>query len=83
MTRTRTVADLDTAVDDYRRDGYAIIEQDERRAVVRARDHGSVLAHLALFFTVGWATLGILNGLYAIHRRWKYSDRVRLKVADA
>jgi hypothetical protein len=83
MTRTRTVADLDTAVDDYRRGGYTILEQSATHAVVRKRDAGSLLTHLALFFTVGWVTLGVLNVLYALYRRSKYTDRVRLEAADA
>lgn len=80
--RARTVDDLDTAVDDYHRDGYGIVEHEADHAIVRKRDSGSLLSHLALFFTVGWLTLGLLNVVYAVYRRRTYSDRVRLD-ADA
>lgn len=85
MTRTRTVADraeYERVVDEYLRDGYTALDHTDGRATLRKRDHGSLLTHLAVFFTVGFWTLGLANLLYALYRRWNASDTVCVEVAD-
>lgn len=78
-TRTLTVANRQEyrfTVDDLTRDGYTQVD-DEPPTFVRY-DRGSLLAHLALFFTVGFWTLGIVNAIYAWYRKRKSHDRVRV-----
>ena len=81
--RTRTATDrdeLEALVDDYIRDGYSVQTESDTKAVLEYHDSGSLLAHLALFFTIGWLTLGFLNGFYAWYRRRQTRDTVRVEV---
>ena len=69
-------------VDEYVRDGYALETDSDTRAVLSHKDNGSLLAHLALFFTFGWLTLGLLNLAYVVYRRRKSADRVEVVVDE-
>ena len=64
------------AVSEYRKDGYSVVDEREGRTVVAYQTRGSLLAHLALFFTVGWLTLGVANWLYARRKKKASHDRV-------
>jgi hypothetical protein len=66
------------AVGEYRRDGYQITDDGPGETTLRYQDGGGVLAHLALFFTVGWLTLGVLNWWYARRRKKRTRDTVRV-----
>lgn len=81
MTRTHSVTDADAharAVAEYRQDGYHVVSEGDGETTLRHASYGSLLAHLALFFTVGWLTLGVLNVVYAIHKRKETADTVRV-----
>lgn len=83
--RTRTVTSdraRERTVDEFVRDGYAIIREDDGRTVVRRRDHGGLLAHAALFVLVGWWTFGLANVVYATWRRKKSVDTVEVVVDE-
>jgi len=71
-------AEVDERADEYIREGYEVLENAVNEVVLRKRDHGSLIAHLVLFFTFGWLTLGALNLVYALYRRRKTTDRVRI-----
>lgn len=75
-----TVDELTRTVNDYRRHGYTVVDADAESTTLEYHDRGSLLAHLALFFTVGFWTLGVANWLYARHRKRKTHDRVRVEV---
>jgi len=62
----------------YRRDGYAEIDRTDGTVTLRTVSHGGLLAHLALFFTVGWLTLGVANLVYAVKKRRETHDVVRV-----
>lgn len=82
-TRQRSVPNadaLDVAVDDYIRAGYAVETHTDQRAVVRDRDHGSLLGHLFVFVLFGWWTLFGANVCYALWRRYVSTDRVEVVV---
>jgi hypothetical protein len=68
------------AVGEYKRDGYSIQEVTDDYTDLEYYSRGSLLAHLALFFTVGWVTFGLLNWWYARRTRKKTHDRVRVQV---
>jgi len=81
MTREHPVRDSAahaTAVGEYKRDGYRITGEEAGETTLRYQSHGGVVAHLALFFTVGWLTLGALNAWYAWRKRRKTADTVRV-----
>lgn len=83
-TRTRTVPDGQTrqqVIDEYARDGYTVAEEGDT-TTLRYRDHGSLLSHAVLFFTVGWLTLGLLNLVYAWYRRRITTDRVEVRIDE-
>ncbi|WP_222424096.1 hypothetical protein [Desulfamplus magnetovallimortis] len=45
---------MENLIDDYVTQGYAILEQSERNAMVRKKNSGSMMIHIILFlFTVG------------------------------
>lgn len=75
-------AELSRTVDEHIRFGYDIETQGERRAVIYRQDRGSMLTHLALFFTIGLMTLGVANLWYARYRRKKSSDRIEIIVEN-
>lgn len=64
------------AVSEYRRDGYSVVDATDGRTVLATHSRGSLLTHLALFFTVGWLTLGLANLWYAHRRKKATADRV-------
>jgi hypothetical protein len=66
------------AVSEYRRDGYRITSTADGATTLEYYSRGSLLAHLALFFTVGWLTLGILNWWYAHRKKKATHDRVEV-----
>jgi len=66
------------AVGEYKRDGYAIQEVTDGYTELEYYSRGSLLAHLALFFTVGWVTFGLLNWWYARRKRKQTHDIVRV-----
>jgi len=79
--RIHPVPDADAraaAVGQYRRDGYAVVEEGDAYTELRYYSRGSLLAHLALFFTVGWLSFGLLNAWYAHRTKKKTHDRVRV-----
>jgi hypothetical protein len=65
-------------VSEYRRDGYSEIDRADDTVTLRTVSHGGLLAHLALFFTLGWLTLGVANVLYAVKKRRETHDVVRV-----
>jgi hypothetical protein len=67
------------AVGEYKRDGYTIETVTDDYTDLEYSSRGSLLAHLALFFTVGWVTFGLLNLWYARRTRKKTHDRVRVQ----
>ena len=82
-TRTHPVADTEAkarAISEYKRDGYTHVEETDRGAVFERKSRGSLLAHLALFFTIGLPTLGIANIIYARRRARKTADRVEVVI---
>lgn len=82
MTDTHPVPDAQAhtdAVAEYRRAGYSVVDEGERATELRRRDHGSLLAHIVVFFTLGFWTLGLANACYAWYRR-RQADRVRVVV---
>lgn len=84
-TRRRTVEDtyaLQEAIENYRTDGYTVVSEDDTEAELKYKDSGSLLAHLVLFFTIGFWTLGLANLAYVWHRRRKTADRIIITVAD-
>ena len=66
------------AVSEYRRDGYAVVKEGDGYTDLRYYTRGSLLAHLALFFTVGWLSFGLLNAWYAHRKKKQTHDRVRV-----
>lgn len=66
------------AVAEYRQDGYTVVSDSAERTELRYISGGSLVAHLVLFFTVGWLTLGVLNVWYAYRTRRKTADRVAI-----
>lgn len=79
--RTHPVADADAharAVAEYRQHGYRIVDDGERTTTLKRSTGPGLLRHLALFFTVGWLTLGLLNAYYAWRTRRKTRDRVQV-----
>lgn len=82
MTQTHPVpsaTERDRVVAEYRREGYSVAEDGPGATVLVRRSWGGLVAHLALFFTVGWLTLGVLNLIYGLHKR-SQRDRVRVVV---
>lgn len=81
MTRTHPVSDPAAharAVSEYRRDGYRIDRDTGDRTTLTYAENGSLLTHLALFFTVGWLTFGLANWAYSRRRKAKTYDRVEI-----
>jgi len=79
--RNHPVPDADAharAVSEYRREGYTVASEGDRTTELQTASRGSLLAHLALFFTVGWLTFGLLNLWYARRTRKRTADRVRV-----
>jgi len=66
------------AVGEYKRDGYTIEAVTDGYTELEYYSRGSLLAHLALFFTVGWVTFGLLNAWYARRTRKQTHDIVRV-----
>lgn len=65
-------------VSEYRRDGYEVVESIGEETIMLRQSYGSLLSHLALFFTIGWLSLGYFNLIYALHRRYKTRHRVQI-----
>jgi hypothetical protein len=68
------------AVGEYKRDGYTITEVTDDYTDLEYSSRGSLLTHLALFFTIGWLFGGLLNLWYARRTRKKTHDIVRVQV---
>jgi hypothetical protein len=78
-TGTHPVPDADrhaAVVAEYQRAGYSVIDEADGETTLRRRDHGGLVAHIVLFFTVGFWTLGLANLVYAWRRRRKSTARV-------
>lgn len=65
---------------EYTSSGYTLKDQGPQYRVFEYKTHGSLLTHLALFFTVGWITLGVLNVVYGVWKASASRDRVRVEV---
>lgn len=80
MIRTREVlpSNRETAIEDYKRDGYAVVRDGDDRTVLRYRDHGGLLAHAVIFVLLGLWTLGLANLVYAAYRRHVSTDHVEV-----
>jgi hypothetical protein len=79
--RTRTVTDereREAVADEYQREGYDVVEK--RPLTLATYDRGSLLAHTAVFFTLGFWTFGLANLAYAWYRQRKSHDKVRIEV---
>lgn len=79
--RTHPVTDADghqRAVAEYRQHGYEIVSESDTTTTLERSSRGSLVAHLALFFTVGFWTLGLANLWYARRKRKQTHDRVRV-----
>lgn len=84
-TRTHPVPNPEAharVVAEYRQDGYTEVKHGPDGTTLQYQTSGSLLAHLALFFTVGWLTLGILNVWYAWRKRRGSRDRVRVVIQE-
>lgn len=66
------------AVGDYRAHGYTVRDEGDGETTLETYSRGGLLTHLALFFTVGWLTFGLLNVWYARRSRKQSHDRVRV-----
>ena len=66
------------AVGEYKRDGYTITDMTDGYTELEYYSRGSLLTHLALFFTIGWLFLGLLNLWYARRKRKATHDIVRV-----
>lgn len=80
-TRTRHVRDrrdLEDKIEEYILDGYKVLSQSDRSAIVKKAYYGEVTWHIV------WAVLtaGIGNAIYAILSNQK-SEQVRLVVEGA
>lgn len=85
MTNTRTIRvpddhALDTHRDRLERDGYSVVDETPASVTLHTRDHGSLAWHLFVFVATFWWTVGFGNLLYALYRRAKSYDRVRVRV---
>ena len=60
LRRVSSRKEMENLIDDYVTQGYAILEQTDRNAMVRKKYYGSMLLHIIIFFF----TVGIGNVAY-------------------
>lgn len=81
LRRVSSKKEMENLIDDYLTQGYEIIEQSERNAMVRKKTWGTGGGHLLWGLLTFWWTLGIGNLIYAFIAK-SQAEKVMLKVDD-
>ncbi|EIC23401.1 hypothetical protein [Thiorhodovibrio frisius] len=71
--------EMENLIDDYVTQGYEILEQSERNAMVRKKTWGSGGGHVLWAVLTVWWTIGIGNVIYALIAHYG-AEKVMLKV---
>lgn len=65
LRRVSSRKEMENLIDDYVTQGYAILEQSERNAMVQKKSWGTSDGHILWALLTFWWTIGIGNLIYA------------------
>ncbi len=82
LRRVGTKSEMESLLDDYITQGYAIVEQGERTVMVRKKTWGTTGGHVLWAFLTAWWTLGLGNLTYALIAHYG-AEQILLKLDTA
>jgi hypothetical protein len=80
LRKASSVKEMENLVDDYVTQGYEILNQGERSALVRKKTWGD--SHIMVFFLTVWWTGGLGNLAYALIKHHG-AEKVLIKVDES
>ncbi len=81
LRRVSSRKEMENLIDDYVTQGYAILEQSERNAMVQKKSWGTIGGHILWALLTFWWTIGIGNLIYAFIAK-SQAEKVMLKIDD-
>lgn len=81
LRRVTTRKELDSIVDDYAVQGYEVINQGDKSALLRKKTWGTVGGRILWFLLTSWWTLGLGNVVYALIVHYN-AEQILVKIQE-
>jgi len=81
LRRVSSRKEMENLIDDYVTQGYVILKQSEKNAMVQKKSWGTSGGHILWALLTVWFTFGIGNLIYAFIAKFQ-AEKVMIKVND-